>query len=264
MRIPKPKHLGPDYASQFADPAVVAAYHHRPRYPSGVFSVLRDLLPAAPRTVLDLGCGTGDIARPLAEMVDAVDAVDRSPGMIERGRGLPGGDRPELTWILGEAEDVAWPRPSYGLVTAGESLHWMDWDRLLPRLSDLLAPDRYLALIGRNELPTPWHDDVLTLIQRYTTNRDFQPYSVIAELEQRGLFEERGTQPTDPLRVRQSIQSYVESIHSRNGFSRDRMTTDAAAAFDRAVAQLLATHAPAGTLHFEVVGNVTWGRPRTP
>jgi ubiquinone/menaquinone biosynthesis C-methylase UbiE len=133
----------------------VAAYHHRPPYPSAVFSVLRDILPSEPRTVLDIGCGTGDIARPLAGMVHAIDAVDRSKRMIERGRGLPGGERPNLSWIEGEAEDVSLPRASYGLVTAGESLHWMDWDRLLPRLSELLSPGGYLAILDRNEVPNP-------------------------------------------------------------------------------------------------------------
>ncbi len=135
--LPKPKHLGPEYASQFADPAVVAAYHHRPPYAPGVFLVLRDLIVGEPRTVLDLGCGTGDIARPLAGVVDFVDAVDCSAAMIERGQTLPGGDRPNLSWIRRYAEEVPLPRAIYGLVTAGESLHWMDWARLMPRLDQI-------------------------------------------------------------------------------------------------------------------------------
>ncbi|MBV9278962.1 MAG: class I SAM-dependent methyltransferase, partial [Chloroflexi bacterium] len=52
-----------------------------------------------PRVVLDAGCGTGDVARPLAPLVDRVDAVDISAGMIERGRRLPGGENPAITWI---------------------------------------------------------------------------------------------------------------------------------------------------------------------
>jgi hypothetical protein len=140
----------------------------------------------------------------------------------------------------------------------------MDWDRLLPRLSELLVSGGYLAIIGRNELPTPWRDDLLTLIRHYTTNRDFQSYNLVAELRKRELFAECGAYRTDPVPVRQSVKSYIESIHSRNGFSRDRMTTNAAAAFDREVAQLLAAHAPGSVLEFEVVGGITWGSPRRP
>jgi len=260
--IPKPSHLGPEYAEQFADPAVVAAYHHRPPYPARLFTVLSDLVVGQPRVVLDLGCGTGDIARPMAAVVDAIDAVDCSQGMIERGRGLPGGDRANLAWILGYAEEVRLPRARYGLATAGESLHWMDWDRLLPRLIELLASGAYLALVSRAEGPTPWWDDLLTLIQRYTTNREYQPYSLVAELDKRGLFAQHGRERLDPLPFQQSIESYIESIHSRNGFSRDRMTHEAAAAFDEQAGRLLSTHCPSGYVQFDVVGSVTWGRPQ--
>ena len=264
MTMPKPKHLGRQYADQFADAAVVAAYHHRPPYPTEVFPVLRDLVVGMPRVVLDLGCGTGDIARPLAAMVEAVDAIDCAPRMIARGQDLPGGDRPNLCWILGRAEEAILPRATYGLVTAGDSLHWMDWDRLFPRLNTLLAPSGYIAILGRPEPPRAWSADLLALIQRYSTNRDYEPYDLIDELTKRGLFQPFGEERTPPFLVRQSHESFVESIHSRNGFSRDRMTRAAAAAFDAAVEHLLAAHFPDRLVEFEVLGRVVWGRPQTP
>ncbi len=260
--IPKPKHLGPEYASQFADPAVVAAYHHRPPYAPAVFPVLRDLTLGEPRIVLDLGCGTGDITRPLAGVVDFVDAVDCSAAMIERGKTLPGGDRPNLRWILGYAEDVPLPRTSYGLVTAGESLHWMDWARLMPRLAQLLAPGAYLAIVSRSPAVRPtWFDDVQPLIERFTTNRDYEPYSLIAELQMRGVFEQCGIESIEAVAFEQSFDSYIESIHSRNGFSRDRMTQQAAVDFDAAVRRVLVDRCPAGIVQFDVVGQIIFGRP---
>jgi len=44
--------------------------------------------------VLDIGCGTGFIARELADRVTHVDALDISPAMIEQGKRLPRGDAP--------------------------------------------------------------------------------------------------------------------------------------------------------------------------
>jgi hypothetical protein len=149
-------------------------------------------------------------------------------------------------------------------VTAGESLHWMDWYRLMPRLAGLLVDGAYLAIIGRGEARTRWWDDLLALIQRYTTNRDYQPYNIVEELEKRSLFEQHGSESTAPVPVRQSVASYIESIHSRNGFSRDRMTAQAALDFDSHVARLLDSHATDGEVAFDVVGDVTWGRPLTP
>jgi SAM-dependent methyltransferase len=260
--LPKPKHLGPEYANQFADPAVVAAYHHRPPYSEALFALLGDLLVGQPRAVLDIGCGTGDIARPMASIADVVDAVDCSRPMLERGKSLPGGDRPNLRWIFGYAEDVLLPRHSYGLVTAGESMHWMDWSRLMPRLAELLAPEAFVAIVGRGTAsPPPWADDLQTLINRYSTNRDYQQYNLMTELEQRGLFKRCGVKQTEPVPFQQSIDSYIDSIHSRNGFSRNRMTPRAAAAFDAEVRELLMDRRPDGQVEFDIVGYLTWGWP---
>ena len=225
--------------------------------------MLRDLVVGQPRRVLDLGCGTGDIARPLAGLVDFVDAVDCSAAMIERGRALPGGDRPNLRWVVGYAEDVPLPHARYGLITAGESLHWMDWARLMPRLGTLLAPGAYVALVERSPVTRPpWFDEVQTLINRYSTNRDYQSYSLIDELEQRGVFEQCGVESVAAVHFEQSFDSYIESIHSRNGFSRDRMALEAATEFDAGVRRVLANRCPDGTVQFDVVGRIIFGRPR--
>src|SRR5579859_4306534 len=98
-RQPKPRHLGPAYAAQFADAAVAAAYPTRPPYPAEVFEVLEGLLAGETRAVLDVGCGTGDLARPLAARVERVDAVDVSAAMLAVARQLPGGTRPGLRWL---------------------------------------------------------------------------------------------------------------------------------------------------------------------
>jgi SAM-dependent methyltransferase len=62
------------------------------RYPAEVFTVLRGLITDAAPAVLDVGCGTGDIARRLSPLVERVDAVDVSAAMIEHGRRQAGGD----------------------------------------------------------------------------------------------------------------------------------------------------------------------------
>ncbi|MGN6359883.1 MAG: class I SAM-dependent methyltransferase [Thermomicrobiales bacterium] len=257
---PKPKHLSRFYAEQFQEASIVAAYVHRPSIPTPVFTILRDLMVDEPRTVLDAGCGTGAVARHLAPDVARVDAVDFSPAMIAAGRQLPGGDHARLRWLLGSMEDVALD-PPYALIVASESLHWMDWPVVLPRFRELLTPNGRLAIVGRAEARQPWSAELLRLIQRYSTNRDFQPYNVVDELTRRGLFRQEGEQRTAPLPFAQSITSYVESIHSRNGFSRERMTPEAAIAFDTAVTELLTQTYPDRTVRLEITGQVVWGAP---
>lgn len=257
---PKPDHLGPEYGAQFADPSVVAAYHHRPPYPAAVFDVLAGLIVDEPRAVLDVGTGTGELACGLVGRVDRVDAIDPSPGMIAKGRALPGGDHPTLTWILGRAEDAPL-RPPYALITAGASLHWMDWKIVLPRFRDALTPGGVLAVVDQREGPYPWDEPVLDVIRRCSTNLKFRPYNLIAELEARGLFLIVGRQLTEPAPYERTVEEYIDSFHARNGLSRDRLDPAVAADFDREVTEFVAPHASGGRLRLQVAGHVVWGMP---
>lgn len=256
---PRPAHLGPQYAAQFQDAAVVAAYPTRPPYPAAVFTQLRALV-AGPSVALDAGCGTGDIARLLAPSMERVDAVDVSAPMIEAGQRLPGGDAPNLRWLVGALEDAPLS-PPYGLIVCGESLHWMDWAAVLPRFHAALAPGAWLAMAGRIEEESPWSGQLRALINQYSTNHDYQPYSLREELRKRGLYREKGEAWMKPETFAQPIADYIESIHSRNGFSRDRMTPENADAFDASVRALITPYAPGGVVTLRVSGGVRWGEP---
>lgn len=262
MTIPKPAHLGPAYAAQFQDAAVVAAYPTRPPYPAAVVDLLASLV-VGPRVALDVGCGTGDVARRLAPRMERVDAVDISAAMIAAGQRLPGGDAANLRWWVAALEDAPLAGP-YGLVVAGESLHWMDWERVLPRLRAALAPGAALVIVERAEEPSPWSESLLALIQRSSTNREFQPYDLIDELTRRGLFALTGQTRIASEPFSQSLASYIESIHSRNGFSRDRMRPEDAAAFDAAATALIAPYAPDGQVNLRVGAVAHWGSPLAP
>lgn len=252
--------LGRHYSDQFGDLSIVDAYEHRPPYPARVFSLLHDLVTTAPRVVLDLGCGTGDVARPLAPLVDAVDAIDRAPHMIARAARLPGGDRPNLRWITGRVEEVEFPHSQYGLVTAGESLHWMDWESLFPRLRAVTAPESYVAIVGRHYPDSGWSDELTPILQHYNTNREYESYNLIDELTKRDLFHVAGEDRSEPAVFTQSIEHFIESIHSQAGYSRERMSPADASAFDAEVEQILLAHSTGRVLEFHVVGQVVWGR----
>lgn len=257
----KPRHLGPQYGAQFQDEAVISAYGYRPPMPDEILSVLMDLLPdAGAASVLDVGCGQGEIARPLAERVQRVDAVDWSRGMVEAGRRLPGGDRENLRWIHGKAEEAPLA-PPYTLVTAGQSLHWMDWDVMLPRLACVLEPGGLLAIVGWDAVPPPWQAPLLGLIRRLSTNQDYRPYNLIDELVARDLFVPAGQRETRPVPFRQPLADYIASLHARNGLSRDRMSPEAADAFDREVRTMAEPFQEDGALTLMTGGLVVWGRP---
>ncbi len=258
---PKPGHLGLKYVEQFKDASIVEVYHHRPPYADEAISKLVALIVDEPRTILDVGCGTGDLCRRLVNAAERVDAVDFSRAMIDKGKTLPNGAHAHLHWICGRVEEVEL-YPPYALITAGESLHWMAWDSILPLFHRILTPHGYLAVIGRETAGNPWDDALQRLIARFSTNQGYRPYNLIEELERLHLFQKQGSMRTRPVPFVQSGEDYIRSIHSRNGFSRQRMGEDAAQAFDEAVRTMLAPFLREGLLTLSAVSYVVWGMPQ--
>ncbi len=256
----KPPSLGKRYAEQFQDRAVAAVYRKRPPYPAGTFAVIADLFPPGNRCLLELGAGTGEIAIPMAEIADLVHAVEPSREMISVARTMPGGEA--VRWFGGPAEAFTYPR-EYGLIVCAQSLHWMDWHVVLPAMAAALDPAGYLVIVGLDLLALPqWRQDLLDIIPRYSTNREFVPFDLISGLTERGLFEQRGSTRIAGEPFEQSIADFIDSIHARNGFSRDRMTPEAADAFDREVRELLACHHRDGVIRGAIGADVVWGVPR--
>ena len=241
---------------------MAAAYLYRPPYPSELFDILESLIGEGPRVVLDIGCGTGEIAVPLAGRVDRVDAVDPSEAMLKMAQTRPGWDQKNIRWVCKNAEDFDY-KERYGLIVAGASLHWMDWYVVLPKMGRSLRDNAFLAICsGRQEEATiPWRKKLREIIPRYSTNQDFEPYDLIEELERRSLFQVTGRRQTSPVGFGIRVEDYVEMIHSQNGFSRERMTKESAALFDSEVAAAVSPYASGEELFLQLTSTLTWGWP---
>ena len=68
--------------------------------------------------------------------------------------------------------------------------------------------------------------------------------------------------PPEPFT--QSVDDYVTSLHSQNGFSRERMPAADASAFDAAVRAAVTPFARGGVLTVPVVARIVWGRVSAP
>ena len=129
------------------DPGQYHKFSDHRRRPA--IELLARVPPAEPALVVDLGCGSGEITRLMAERWPgaAVQGIDNSPDMLERARsGDSGGAAARIEWI--EADIAAWSPPSPpGLLYANASLQWVDGhDALFPRLFRSLAPGGVLAV----------------------------------------------------------------------------------------------------------------------
>lgn len=259
----RPAHLTGENAARFGATSVADAYASRVPYTRAVLDILDSLAPDRPRALLDLGTGTGDLARPLAARFERVDAVDVSDAMIARGRALPSGAAPNLRWIHGRAEEASLS-PPYALATAGESLHWMDWEKLMPRLTTVLAPSAFLAIVDRNELQVPWHHELMTLVKEISTMYNYQNYDLIELLQSRGLFELEGSRTAETENTLQSVDDYIRSFHSRASLTAEALGPDRARTFDERLRALVAPWADDGRVRLTWAPTVAWGRPLKP
>lgn len=262
---PRPEHLGLEYSARFRDQGVVDAYHLRPPYPEETFDILERLITDEPRAVLDVGSGSGDIARRMVDRVKRVDAVDFSWPMIEKGKRLPDGDHSSLRWIYGPAEEAPL-NPPYALITAGQSIHWMDWDVVLPRFREILTPHAYLAVLSVEgslvwDEATSWDTEVGQIIKRYSTSPKYQDFDMIEEWKGRGLFEKVGEAKTSPVCFVQPLYEYIEAFHSMSSLSREHMGQQNADDFDREVREVVVKYIPDGMVEKYVYGTVVWGKP---
>ncbi len=183
--LKKPAFRSEKYALMFQDTGVVQVYHQRPPYPEEVYDRLVELVDPEVDALLDVGTGLGEIARPMAERVGRVDAVDFSEQMIARAQTLPGGDHPGITWMVSHVETAPFTG-QYGLITAAGCLHWFDLNVVMPRFSELLSSEGYLAIVERNWKAGVYDSDI---IGEYSTNRDYMQWNLVDAIQKAGLFE---------------------------------------------------------------------------
>ncbi|MCQ6246132.1 class I SAM-dependent methyltransferase [Streptomyces malaysiensis] len=114
--------------------------------------------------VLDLGCGTGQLAVPLASRVGSVIGMDPEPDMLRLARDTAARhDVRNATWVLGADSDVPalselMGQRSLAMAVIGQALHWMDHGELFRALSPLIRPGGGIAVVA-NGTPLWLQDD---------------------------------------------------------------------------------------------------------
>jgi SAM-dependent methyltransferase len=119
--------------------AVAARYDRiRPDYPPAALDVL---LASAPADALDIGIGTGKLARLLTDRGVAVTGVeiDEDMAAVAREYGL----RVDTTSFESWASTGA----HFDLITAAQAWHWIDPITAIPKVAGLLRPGGLLALL---------------------------------------------------------------------------------------------------------------------
>jgi ubiquinone/menaquinone biosynthesis C-methylase UbiE len=109
---------------------------------------LADLPLPAGAHVLEIGCGTGAVARALAARpgVGEVIGIDPSPVFVERAR-LRAEDVPNLSFVAGDGRELPFDDGSFDAVVCHTSLcHIPTPDRVLAEARRVIAPGGWLAV----------------------------------------------------------------------------------------------------------------------
>ncbi|MCA9714549.1 MAG: methyltransferase domain-containing protein [Myxococcales bacterium] len=120
--------------------------------------------PRAGMRVVDLGCGTGELTRDLADRLEAASALglDRSEAMLERAR-AHASERVAFRRV--EIERHVFDAP-LDLVFSNAALHWVDGHvQVLARAREALAPGGQLAVQVPDNFAQPTHTTAVALAQ---------------------------------------------------------------------------------------------------
>jgi ubiquinone/menaquinone biosynthesis C-methylase UbiE len=128
--------------------------------------------------MLDLGCGTGQLALPLARYFQQVIGLDPELEMLAEARRLANeAGLTNIEWLAGGSEDLADLKAELGkyrLVTMGSSFHWMNQEATLLQLDHMIEPAGGVVLVSigdpfklENELDVAWQAAVQALIRKW-------------------------------------------------------------------------------------------------
>jgi ubiquinone/menaquinone biosynthesis C-methylase UbiE len=235
----------------------------RPPYPEALASVLRDTfgLDGSGR-LLDLGCGPGPVAIRLANLFERVVALDPEPEMLIEGRAAA--ERAgvsNIEWLRGGSEDLSDALGRFRLVTMGNSFHWMDRQRTLEALYDLVIEGGGIAVVGEGTPipappPTPWRVAINNVVRKYVGNRPL-PWDPVEhhpeELHQTYINRSRFTDLTyyaESFDITWTIDSIIGNLYSMSFCSR-RVLGDRVDAFERDLRAAILAVEPSGVLSGE-------------
>lgn len=183
-----------DRARALSFGGVAALYDKaRPSYPPALIDALIDL---APRSVLDVGCGTGKAARLLVERGCDLLGVepDASMAAIARSHGI----------TVEEATFEAWDSRgrTYDLIVSGQAWHWVDPAIGVAKAGSLLHPGGHLAVFWNRGRPDNDEAQALEAVYRriapeiaqsnIALNPPDEPRDRMAEFGKGGFFTDVG------------------------------------------------------------------------
>jgi len=147
---------------------------YRPGIPEEVINVIVEHFDIKPSDrILDIGCGTGQVALAMEGKCGEMVCLDPDPKMLEWAKKTTKNSKIRLIWINRGSEDLGKIKEELGifkLATICRAFNWMDQDQVLKDLDGLISEDGGVAVFGDKSLWTgdeEWQQAVKKVIQKY-------------------------------------------------------------------------------------------------
>ena len=129
---------------------------HRAGFPKELFDRLAAMgVGRSGQRLLDLGTGTGSLARGFARRGVSVVGVDPAEPLLEQARLLSRREGVVVDYRVGRAEDIDAPNECFDAVSAGQCWHWFDRPRAAAECRRVLVPGGFLVICYFDWLPLP-------------------------------------------------------------------------------------------------------------
>lgn len=144
---------------------------YRPPYPAELIDNLTAHIGAdGTGRLLDLACGTGQIAFALGDCFAEIWAADQEPGMIAMVKRKAAGATARFRFLIGPAEELDVPAAAFDLVAIGNAFHRLPRDIVAANVRRWLRPGGYLALLWGGspwDGDAPWQQTLQVVMQRW-------------------------------------------------------------------------------------------------
>jgi SAM-dependent methyltransferase len=129
---------------------------YRAGFPDELYErLIRSGILSPPCAALDLGTGTGTVARALAVRGCEVTGLDPSANLLAEARRIDAERNVHVRYVEGRAEELPFADSSVDLITAGQSWHWFDRARAAAQAHRVLRPGGKIAIAHFDWIPLP-------------------------------------------------------------------------------------------------------------
>lgn len=133
--------MAPEPSQNWFDQGGANYARYRPDYPDALAKFLAELAPDR-RLAVDVGCGSGQFTRQLAEHFERVVGADPSADQLAHAAA-----HPRVRYLQAPAEQLGLPDGGVSLIAAAQAAHWFDLPRFYAEARRIAAPGAVLALV---------------------------------------------------------------------------------------------------------------------